>query len=36
MYGLDVPESNSETLPRVMANGRAKILWDFQIKQTNR
>ncbi|KAF7656011.1 hypothetical protein LDENG_00047480 [Lucifuga dentata] len=31
-YGLEVPKSKWETPPKVVENGRAKILWDFKFQ----
>ncbi|KAF7652694.1 hypothetical protein LDENG_00093610, partial [Lucifuga dentata] len=31
-YGLEVPKSKWETPPKVVENGRAKVLWDFKFQ----
>ncbi|KAF7647953.1 hypothetical protein LDENG_00164190, partial [Lucifuga dentata] len=31
-YGLEVPKSKWETPPKVVENGRAKVLWEFKFQ----
>ncbi|KAF7664173.1 hypothetical protein LDENG_00185720 [Lucifuga dentata] len=31
-YGLEVPKAKWETPPKVVENGRARVLWDFKFQ----